>query len=359
MELYQANRQWSTRPDDEKFRSLQEVYDATKAYADSSRELEDVQAASLRVENVDGEIQLTRGATPATLTHWAFGQLSNRIGAPASYLRTLPATLAAQNINHGLAKRVEQQGDQSTVNLLFHKNGGLVLRSITSDRYMRIWNYEIAAKLLELESTGLWEPARPDINAWADDGTLPLYASDHDMFCFIRSQNVIREPGNPDGLRRGAIVSNSEVGAGKLLVLWFLYRAMCGNHIIWGAQDVIELAVRHVGNARDRMGDWQLQLQKYVDSSAAEDERKIAAAQTRTIAATKDEVLDLVFGKRTGLTRKAIAAGYDATIADVDGDPRTVWGLLQGVTRYSQTIPYADERTTIDRAAGKLLDLSF
>ena len=75
---------------------------------------------------------------------------------------------------------------------------------------------------------------------------LPLYASDHDMFAFIASANTVNEPGNPDGLRRGLVVANSEVGASTLMVLRFLYREMCGNHIIWGAEerDRVEGAAR-------------------------------------------------------------------------------------------------------------------
>jgi len=36
-----------------------------------------------------------------------------------------------------------------------------------------------------------------------------------------------------------------------------------------------------------------------------------------------------------------------------------VWGFVQGATRYSQTIPYQDQRIAIDRAAAKVLDMAF
>ena len=68
--------------------------------------------------------------------------------------------------------------------------------------------------------------------------------------------------------------------------------------------------------------------------------------------------LILLFGRKLGLTRTALTAGYDlAEVSGQDGDPRSVWGMVQGLTRFSQTVPYADERTVIDKAAGKLLDL--
>lgn len=353
MELFHASDQWSKRPEDERFTSIKSLYDATRNYASTAMEKSEVQVATLRAEAIDGAVQVVgKGAIPARLTHWSFGQLATRVDAPAGYLRNLPATLAAQNLNHGLAKR---GADDATVSMLFHANGSLLLRAITSDKYSRIWNYEVAERLLDLESQG-WTPATPDIRD-KGDGRRPLYASDHDMFAFImHADRVIKEPGNPTGLKRGLIASNSEVGAGKLRLLRFLYREMCGNHIIWGAEDVVDLSAVHVGNIRDRFAGWQVEIAKYLDGSALQDEQRIATAQTKRIAGTKDELLDSLFGKRQlGLTRKALEAGY-AAVEDGDGDPLTAWGIAQGLTRYSQTTPYADERMRIDRAAGKLLE---
>lgn len=354
MELFQAHDQWANRPDDERFKSIQSLFDATLAYAKTARERENVPINSLRVEAVDGSVQLIgKGNIPAKLTHWSFGQMAQRVGAPASYLRSLPPTLAVQNINHGLSKRVAEDGE-AVANLLFHDNGSYLLRAITSDRYSRIWNFEVAERLLEMEYRG-WTPATPDVRQI--DDRLPLYASDHDMFAFLmRSDRVIKEPGNPTGLKRGLVVSNSEVGGGALWLMRFLYREMCGNHIIWGAEDVISVRARHVGNVRDRFDAWNVEIKKYLDSSARPDEEKIERAMSRRIAGTKDELLDALFGKRQlGLSRKVLEAAYEA-IQPEDGDPLTPWAVAQGLTRHSQTTPYADERMRLDRAAGKVLE---
>lgn len=357
MELYAANKQWSTRPDDERFTSLQDLHTAAVGYHAAAREKESVPVSSLRVENSDGDVQLVgKGGVPAGLTHWAFGQLAARVAAPASYLRTLPATLAVQNLNHGLKERSATDAD-GTVNLLFTEHANtLQLHALTSDRYERIWNHELTERLLDLQSRG-WEPARPDIRAI--DDRLPLYVSDHDMFAFIRhTDRVVKEGSSGEILQRGLIVENSIVGASKLRLTRFLYREMCGNHIIWGASDVTEVALRHVGNIREQFSTWNVAIAKYMDASVSDDEAMIETARTSTIAGTKTEVLDLLFGKRLGLTRRALDAGYDACLPDVDGPATSVWGMVQGLTRYSQTVPYADERTTIDRAAGKLIGLA-
>jgi hypothetical protein len=356
MELFTANRQWSTRPADQRFTSLEALHAACQGYAATAAERV-ANVGDLRVENVDGDVQLVgRGGIPSRLTHWSFGQLSSRVGAPASYLRALPATLAAQNLNHGLANRRADDPD-SNVHLLFHQNGSLLLRALTSDKYARIWNHEITGRLVDLQGQG-WEAARADIRVKSADD-LPLYASDHDMFAFLRhGDRVVREGGSGNLLYKGIIVSNSEVGASSLKLTRFLYREMCGNHIIWGAEEVIDLALRHVGAIRDQVQRWGVEITKYLDESPSDQEAQIETARTTEIAATKDQVLDLLFKRRLGISRKALAAGYDAVRPDQDGDPRTVWGLVQGLTRHSQTIAYADERTELDRAAGKLVTLA-
>jgi hypothetical protein len=341
--------------------------DACYAYAQQAAEAEAVWA-DLRVEAAERDILLSgRTGQTALVSHWAFGQLSARAEAPASYLRTLPATLAAQNLNYGLARR-DNGGHQAQ--LLFHGANGngdgenLVLRAATTDIYSRVWNYEICDRLLVLEDQG-WTPAQPTMNIGigGDRAMDPsLYASDHDMFAFIVAPDrVIKEPGSDEGLYRGVIFGNSEVGAASLWAMWFLYRSMCGNHIIWGAEDVSELRIAHKGGkVRDQFQKFTMTLRKYLDSSASDDEAKIAASMTTEIAATKDEVLDKIFGiRQLGMSRKLIAAGYDATVPDQDGSPNTQWGLVQGLTRHAQTEPFADKRQEIDRAAGKLLRIDF
>lgn len=381
MELFHANKQWSTRPADERFASIRELYDATKAYTLNAKENK-MDVSTIRTEAIDGDVQIVgRAGNPAKLTHWSFGQLAARISAPANYLRNLPATLACQNLNHGLAKYAD---NDKTANLLFHSNGSLLLRAFTSDKYERIWNYEVAERLLRLEEQG-WTPAVPDFRfdggdktkcqgcqGTGSDGTcmyckgtgsvLPaLYASDHDMFAFVRNQNaIIREPGNAEGLQRGVIVQNSEVGASALKLTRFLFRNICGNFIIWGASNVMEIKVRHVGNARNKWRGYEAEIRRYLDQSAASDEAKVASAKTVFIGHDKDAVLDKLFGmKSVALTRKQLEAGYEAVKRDEDGSPNSVWGMVQGLTRSSQETPYADERTTIDKAAGKLMEANF
>lgn len=393
MELFKAASQWSQRPADERFPDLQSLYEACKSYADVSGE-KLVKLDSLRTEASEKDVVLVGGRnTPAQLTHWSFGQLAARVGAPASYLRELPPTLASQNLNYGLSHLQGISDKDKEVNLLFHKNGGLLCRAFTSDKYTRIWNWEVAARLLQLQELG-WSPAKPT-HHWGQDsvgqciacggeGTLTeardlcpkckgtgkelpaLYASDHDMFAFLMRENVsIPQPvksaaGESAPLYRGVIVENSEVGASALKLTRFWFNSMCGNHIIWGASKVLEIAVRHVGDARARWSAYQYELKRYAEQGAGEDAIIIERAKTKVIAESKDEVLDRLFGMRSlGLSRKTLEAGYDAVVPGEDGSARTQWGIVQGLTRHSQSVAFADTRMAIDKAAGKLLEIEF
>ena len=376
MELFKASQQWSTRPKDEIFSTIEDGYLAAKQYASTATEKSDVSPSTLRVEAIDGDVQLIgRGNVPAKLTNWAFGQVSNLVGAPASYLRKLPATLAAQNVNFGLANKYgtssKPTSDDTRVNLLVHSNGSLLVRAFNSDRYSRIWNWELLERMRDFHLYGWTNPTPFATTASAHGAGLgdpTIYVSDHDMFVFqVNNDNRISEPGNPDGLGRGFFVENSEVGAAKLRVTTFLYRYMCSNHIVWGAKDVKEISVRHVGNAHDRVmyqfDALKVELKKYANSSASELEGQIAKAKSFVLASgRKDELLDSIFAKLRGsVTRTALEAGYDMASQHqlTDGAPNTAWGLAQGLTRYSQTLQYADARVEVDRAAGKLVEMAF
>jgi len=362
MELFHAANQWANRPADERFDSLQEMYRATLQYAKVAGESV-VPWTDLRVQAIGDDLMLTGKAdVPAKLTNYAFGQLASRVGAPASYLRELPETLAANNLNFGLARKTDAGTDAQ---LLFHTNGSLLLRAATSTRYNRIWNFQVIERLMELCDTHDLIPARQTF-VWGDeDGEIPedvdraLYASDHDMFAFVMSPDrVVRDPVGQT-LRRGVIVQNSEVGDKSLSFMGFLFRDVCANHIIWGAEQLAEVRFSHTGDVEGKFEDAVLTVRKYMDGAASYDEAQFQEFTAR-IGETKEDVVEALFrDRRLGLSKKAIEAGYEAVVPEEDGDPRSRWGIVQGLTRVSQGEDYAEDRVAMDRAAGKLLQVNF
>ena len=75
-----------------------------------------------------------------------------------------------------------------------------------------------------------------------------LYASDRDVFMFLIDEDHPIEVRN-ERLSRGLFIWNSEVGKSSFGLTTFLYRYVCGNHIVWGAENVKEIRIRHSLNA--------------------------------------------------------------------------------------------------------------
>jgi len=373
--LIKASNEWATRPADQRFKSLADLHSAVTDRRDRSRTAT-VAVSELRAKVVDGTVYLNgRADRTAALTHWSFGQLSRFAGAPPSYLRQLPAPLAAECLNTGLVK-YQGEGEDSTAKLLLSvpvvsssqalsqvvesldSPPPLTLRGMTSDRYSRIWDADITSRLIRLAEHG-WQPAPA-----AFDGSRGLYASAHDMFAFmVDNDRRIFERGPGGGLSRGFFAWNSEVGAASFGIMTFLYEYVCGNHRVWGASNVSEVRIRHVGDADERaFSQMAVELRKYADSSAADDELKIQRAGSYQLGANKDEVLDAVFGlKVPGLTRARIVEAYQLAEEHSDwyGNPRSAWGLAGGLTEIARDLPHADERVTLDRAAGKVMEMAF
>jgi hypothetical protein len=391
MELFKASNQWMSRPNEERFWNVREGADAARAYRDQAV-TSTVNYNDLRVEAGSDGLYLTgRTGASAQISNWAFGQLSSKVKAPASYLRNLPATLAAQNLNHGLKN--ERDADD-TARLLFHRNGGMLLRAALSDRYERIWNHELLDQIAKLENQG-WRtpPARParkdprtrpatqaDVLATESLGGLSIkvgdpiapagvYVSDRDMFVILINEAMRLDDGTDDGLISGLMLWNSEVGDKALGGMRFNLKTVCGNHIIWGASGVEQFSIRHVGDARFKT--WRklnLTMRELDDASFSEDEAIIKRSREVEIASNKQEVIETVtrFAAnkklKSELSEDRLGRAFD--LAEMHRDwygvaPTTVFGMLNGMTEVAQEEKFTAKRTKIDRAAGRILEMAF
>lgn len=85
-----VSSEWFSRPDDERYLSLNALYEAVRSRADRAT-ARTVETRSLRVEaSRDNAERLALIVPdrdePVAPTHWSFGQLCGLIGAPAGYL---------------------------------------------------------------------------------------------------------------------------------------------------------------------------------------------------------------------------------------------------------------------------------
>lgn len=354
--LIEASRQWMKRPADERFGSVEDLHNAALGFKDDARRAT-VATKKLRVADRGNNLVLCGANDEIEMTNWSFDRLSEVADAPSGYMRKLPAKMAAECMNHGFQNNGNRENS-----LLFKKehSGMLTLRALTSTKYSRIWNADITSRLVELQDIGPWQPAPA-----AMDGARGLYLGDRDMFAFMVDNNRrVFESAPGGGLSRGFFVSNSEVGAASFYIRSFYYNYICANHMVWGASNVKEVKIRHIGDANERAFTDNLyaELKAYADGSATEDEMKIKKMRTYKIGKDLDEILDTVLGIRgTGLTKKAVTDGFELAKQREDwyGDPTTVWGLAGGITEIARDLPNADDRLAMEVAAGKMMEIAF
>ena len=104
MELYDAHREWATRPKDERFATLAELENATLLRKQSSSERGPLLSTDLRAEPAGKYLSIRHGeGDRLALTHWSGTQLCQRIGAPRDFLADITPEVAALAINDRLA----------------------------------------------------------------------------------------------------------------------------------------------------------------------------------------------------------------------------------------------------------------
>ena len=361
--LNQASHQWATRPADERFTSLTEMLQHFKTMRSNSRQLT-VASRELEVAPSADHKGLTlhrktagASASSAAPTHWSFGQLAARAEAPAGYLRTMPAEIAADCINYGLQykRQIEDVG------LLLYRNGSVSARAITGPTYGRIWNADIVQGLTERFGDGFngdWKVPgefKKDLSEVTKENTT-LFGGDRDMFVFLADEkNRVEIPNRRDGqagtLGRGFFVWNSEVGAATFGVATFLFDYVCCNRIVWGAKEYKQVTIRHTPKAPVRWVDELAPaLTAYANSSTGGITRAIEHARQARI----DDVgkfLTERFGKRMP------AILQDVALAEEGKPIETLWDAACAVTAHARSILHQDDRVDLERKAGALLDM--
>jgi hypothetical protein len=300
-------------------------------------------------------------------SHHAFTQLSQLAGAPAGYLRSLPAAMAADCLNYGLghARDVEEIG------LLLQRNGDSTLRAATGPNYGRIWDDEIVSTLVDLYGDGVSGrfrvPGEFGQRVAVTQENTTLYAGDRDMFVFLTDEeNRIEMPNRRDGksgaLARGFMVYNSEVGSRSFGIETFLFDYVCMNRIIWGAANHQTFRMRHTSGAPERwLEQLQPALRSYADASTEGVTELIEAARAKRIAKTEggDTNAEAVNNFLLRRFTKAQANGISAAHLLEEGRPiETLWDASVGATAYAKGIEWQNERVEIERKGGELLELA-
>ena len=366
-----VSSEWFSRPDDEKFLSLTDLYDNVRTRAERAT-TRIVESRSLRVEaRADNPERLTLLVPgedmPIAPTNWSFGQLSSLVGAPASYLRSLPAALAGINLQHGL---LSHRGEQ--VKLLQTQNGRAELRAVTGPDYGRIWDHELVAAVMKIAGDGVgdtrWKV--PGVLDWSSmhynpfvdvtRDTTTLYASDRDVFLFLVDDTHPIEAGrlangDPDLFFRGFYCWNSEVGSKTLGIATFYLRAVCMNRNLWGVENFEEISIRHSKFAASRFAhEAAPALENFADSSASGFIQGIRAARERIVARTDEDRQTFLRGQ--GFSKAETGKIIATVLAEEGHPPASIFDFVQGITAHARSKSNQDSRLDVEAKGRRLLE---
>ncbi|WP_338834514.1 DUF932 domain-containing protein [Bradyrhizobium septentrionale] len=366
-----VSSEWFSRPDDERYLSLTDLYGAVRRRAEHAQ-ARTVESRAVKVEvsrdNAERLALIVPGRDePVAPTHWSFGQLCSLVGAPSSYMRQLPAPLAGINLQHGLLSHRAE-----LVKTLEADDGRVELRCVTGPDYGRIWDHELVAAVMKIAGNGTgdtrWKvPGVLDWNSMTHNpfvdvtkDTTTLYASDRDVFLFLVDDvNPIeagRLPdGSPDLYFRGFYCWNSELGSKTLGIASFYLRAVCMNRNLWGVENFEEITIRHSKFAAQRFAhEAAPALTRFADSSPAPFIAGIKAARER-IVARSDEDRDGFLRKR-GFSKSETAKIIEAVLHEEGRPPESLFDFVQGISALARGKAHQDARLELEGRAKRLLE---
>ena len=338
VELTKAHEELFRRSPDEVFGSLEELRTHCRASRESSQD---------RWVPAD-KLELTHGLTLCLededyrLNDWSFSQLCKLARVSKDTLNRLTPKTASRALEETLPSPTGGKPFQTLTT-------GDSVRSIHGTAYTRLWNDELLEAVAE---------AAPDFTApqKAAGGGTGLYCGEQDLFCFLIDPAGWAEI-DGEAFAPGFFVWNSEVGRRSLGVQTFWFQAVCANHIVWDATQVVDFTRKHTANVRDGLVEIRRIIEQLV---SARDERRdsfvsvMRRAASESLGDDADEVLKVLTREGVG---KAVAK-QALEIAEQRGQ-FTIFALVDALTRISQQVSrYVGERTELDAKAAGLLALA-
>ncbi|MDX1967094.1 MAG: hypothetical protein SFV23_07990 [Planctomycetaceae bacterium] len=337
--LTHANRELYRRGPDETFGSLPELYDHCRQERHYSADVWQM-PHTLQPQIHEGEllIPLEKGGH-AALTDWSFSQLCRLSGVSKETInRVQPET--ARLAFHDTLPRSDKPVQLLTT--------GQSIRSLHGLSYTRLWNVELLEAVRDVAPE--FQPPQTAYN-----GGTGLYCGEQDMFCFLIDPTGWIEIGG-EAFAPGFFVWNSEVGRRSLGLQTFWFQRVCANHIVWDAVQVVDFSRKHTAHVRDGL----LEIRRHIEALVAQrDARRDSFAQVLT-QAMQTRLGNDAEEVAKELAKLNIPQHYirDALeIARVQGG-FTIFALVDALTRLTQRVTFAADRTEADAKVAGLLSLA-
>ena len=257
-------------------------------------------------------------------------QLLQRLGVPVQFFRRLPDNLKWAVANHFIQNGLTERGA-----LIRTVRGGTV-RALLTEQYTPIDDVDILPLVADILGDDDVEVERV---AFDDDTT-------HVRIVFNREAAEARAG---DVLRTGVHVTNSETGFRAVHVDALAYRLVCTNGLV-RSESQGRTTFRHTGQA-DRLKDGLAIAIRDARVNARELVDRFRAAVGHAIA--EPEELLRRHASESDLTREQLQTALAAFALEPD---RTLYGVVNAVTRSAQAEETFEARYQMERAAAALLE---
>lgn len=346
--LTRASRELFRRPPDECFKSMGDLYSHCQQMDQRSTERWFLPTDMTAVPSAGTlGIEVDRQTT-FNLNSWSFGQLCGLASVSRDTVNRLTPDTASMVFHETMPK-----GNKP---IQVYEHVGTV-RSIHPASYTRLTNTELLCTVREF-ATDFIPPQRagrgqPDEET--PEGGTGLYCGEQDLFVFLIDPTGWIEIEN-EAFCPGMFVWNSEVGRRSVGIQTFWFQAICANHIVWDATEVVEFSRKHTANVRDALSDIREIMHRLVlkrDSRRDQFAEVIRKAMKAHLGADDEDALKLL--ARHDIPRALAKEALD--IARRDGR-LTIFSVVDALTRISGNLSYIGDRTDLDAKASRLLALA-
>jgi hypothetical protein len=337
--LTRASGELFRRAPDERFPDLDALLAHCRREKDESEDRWHPPRALTPEPTDDGRLGLRAGPDGLfTLNDWSFGQLCGLARVTKDTVNRLAPGTAAQVFGETLP------GGNKPLQLLTRGDG---VRSVHGTAYTRLHNADLVGTLKDYATD--FTPPQAGFN-----GATGLYCGEQDLFAFLIDPLGWAEIGG-EAFAPGFFVWNSEVGKRSVGIQTFWFQAVCANHIVWDAVEVIEFTRKHTANVGDALGEIRRHVELLVKKR---DERRdgflrvMQTAMKKTLGDDAEAVLKELAkrGLSRGLARQAVES--------VAGGRFTIFALVDALTRLARQVEFAGDRTAADVQAAALLALA-
>jgi hypothetical protein len=190
------------------------------------------------------------------LNSWSFGQVCSLAGVSRDTVNRLSSETAAKVLDETLPR-----GDKP---LQVYRTSDTI-RSVHGASYTRLDNVELLSMVREFATDFVppQESGQP-----GTQGGSGLYCGEQDMFCFLIDPTGWAEI-HGEAFAPGFFLWNSEVGKRTVGVQTFWFQAVCANHIVWDAVEVVDYSRKHTAKVGDAVRDIRSIIERLVEKRDA------------------------------------------------------------------------------------------